>query len=420
MRMRLAVSLAVLAIVGALLGAASTFSAFKSTTGDAGNSFAAGTVVLTDNDSGSASISMSSARPGDTDTTCITVTSTGTLASLVRMYGTTGGTGLDAYLNLVITRGTGAAGFDDCTGFTADTTDWNALGAGVVYSGTLQAFPDSYAAGVLDPRTSSPEAWTTGEAHMYRIALTVADNDAAQGRTFTQTFTWEARNTTAYSQVVISDQPASYWKLDEAAGTTATDTMGAVNGTYTSGPVLNQATGVKDAGTAVTFNGTGDWITMADVYGFTGNAAFTLEAWVQPTAATTQSRRILSKTLSSVGWNFYLQPSTAGLPDVPNMVTLARSDAGGVSDFATSTTALTPGTWYHVVGTYDGTNMRVYINGALEKTRASSRAVGSTVISTRISHSTAGQFGGSMDEVAIYTSALSAQQIGEHYAAGRR
>ena len=73
-----------------------------------------------------------------------------------------------------------------------------------------------------------------------------------------------------------------------------------------------------------------------------------------------------------------------------------------------------------MVATYDGTSMRVYINGALEKTRASSRAVGSTVISVRVSHSVAGQFGGSMDEVAVYTTALSAQQIGEHYAAGRR
>jgi hypothetical protein len=182
-------------------------------------------VAISDNDTGTAMLTVTGLKPGDTDTGCVQVTSTGTLPSLVKLYGTTTGSGLDAYLNLV-TRGSGAAGFDDCTGFTPDSANWNGLGAGVVYNGTLQGFPDSYAAGVADPRSSIPEAWTTGETHTYRFALTLADTDAAQGLGYTQTFTWEARNTTLYSQVVLSDQPASYWKLDEAAGTSAADSAG--------------------------------------------------------------------------------------------------------------------------------------------------------------------------------------------------
>jgi hypothetical protein len=172
--------IAALAVAGGLL--ASTFSSFSATTGNAGNTGASGTVAIGDNDTGTAMLTMTGLKPGDTDTGCITATSTGTLPSLVKLYGTTGGSGLDAYLNLVVTRGSGAAGFDDCTGFTADATDWNGLGAGVVYSGTLTAFPDSYAAGVVDPRPSAPEAWTTGETHTYRFALTVADNDLARGK----------------------------------------------------------------------------------------------------------------------------------------------------------------------------------------------------------------------------------------------
>ena len=67
----------------------------------------------------------------------------------------------------------------------------------MIYSGTLQGFPDSYAAGAQDPKANSPESWTTGEGHTYRFALTVADTNAAQGLTYTQSFTWEGRNQAA-------------------------------------------------------------------------------------------------------------------------------------------------------------------------------------------------------------------------------
>jgi hypothetical protein len=41
---------------------------------------------------------------------------------------------------------------------------------------------------------------------------------------------------------------------------------------------------VKDANTAVSFDGTDDQVvTTGDVYGFTGTSVFSVEAWVKPT-----------------------------------------------------------------------------------------------------------------------------------------
>jgi hypothetical protein len=135
-----------------------------------GNSGVAGTVALTDNDAASASFTLTDLAPGDSDTSCLQVTYTGSLPALVRLYGTTTGTGLDAYLNLEVTRGTGAGTFDDCTGFVADATNYIGQGAGVIYSGTLAAFGADWSAGTADPRTASvPEAWTSGEVHGYRV-----------------------------------------------------------------------------------------------------------------------------------------------------------------------------------------------------------------------------------------------------------
>jgi predicted ribosomally synthesized peptide with SipW-like signal peptide len=191
---KVAVSLLVLGVLGVAL--AGTWSAFSATTDNAGNTFSAGTVTLADNDADSAMFSLSNAAAGGSDTGCITVSYTGSLASTVRLYGATGGTGLDEYLDLEITRGSfaSAPAFDSCTGFTADATDYIGAGAGVVYSGTLQGYPDDYTTGLVDPTAGTPESWTNPESHVYQIQVTVQDNDLAQGKNATQTFTWEARN----------------------------------------------------------------------------------------------------------------------------------------------------------------------------------------------------------------------------------
>ena len=178
----------------AAVGGTATFSAFSSTTSNTGNSFAAGTVLITDNDLGSAMLSLSNAQPGATDTSCILVTYSGSLASTVKLYGSISGA-LAPYLTLTITRGTDVDPvFDDCVNFQPDGTDYIGSGNGVVYQGALSAFPASYATGLVDPLAASPETWTTGEARIYRFAVTLADDNGAQGQSATASFNWEARN----------------------------------------------------------------------------------------------------------------------------------------------------------------------------------------------------------------------------------
>lgn len=148
-------------------------------------------VRVTDNDGGTAALSLENARPGQTASSCIVVTYNATRAGPMRLYGTTTGTGLDRYLDVVVTRGkvpTGSA-FGDCDGFVADTSDHIGEGAGVVYRGSLEGFPDSYAAGLTAPAA----LWVNGESHAFRFDVSLTDDDEAQGLTTDQTFTWEAR-----------------------------------------------------------------------------------------------------------------------------------------------------------------------------------------------------------------------------------
>lgn len=185
-----AVTLGLVGVVGGL----GTWSAFSDTTANGGNSFESGTVTIEDDDSGSTMFSLTGMRPGDPAASrCIDVTYTGSLDANVRMYGATGGSGLAQHLNVKVTRGEKDSAFSGCGDFVADSANYIGQGAGVVYNGTLEGFADGYAGANADPVAGSPETWSQGEDHAYRFEVSLADNNDAQGKTATQTFTWEAQ-----------------------------------------------------------------------------------------------------------------------------------------------------------------------------------------------------------------------------------
>jgi len=415
----LATAVAILAVL-ALLATKPTWSAFSGTTSNPGNTTTAGTVTLTDNDSGTAIFNLTNLVPGDTDSGCLQVTYSGTLPALLRLYHTSTGS-LASALDLTITRGTISSGsFDDCSGFVADTVNYQGLGAGIIYAGTLAALGTTWSGGLTDPHTASvPEAWTTNEVHAYKLKLTVRDDNNAQTSSSTTSFGFEAQNAPLYSQVILSDTPAAYWKLDETVGTSAADSAGTATGTYTNGPLLNQTSGVKHANTAVTFDGTDDQVAMGDVHDFAGTASFSIELWLNPTAPTGVYRRVIAKEISGRAWWMELASTASG---IPNRLNFVREDAGGSSDVVRSSGALQAGTWYQVVGTYDGTTMKMYVNGSLTDSAASSRSIENHSQPFTIGRSSGGgsPYGGLVDEVAVYSSALTAQQVSEHYNAGRR
>lgn len=428
--LKLLAAAAVLVLIATTAGP-STWAAFRNTTANSGNSLSSGTVKLTDNDGGSTPLfSLTGLKRNDTDTGCIKVTYNGSLPADVRLYGTTTGTGLDAYTGVTVTRGkyTGAEpGFDSCTNFTADSTIYvTGQSSGVVYSGTLQDFPDSYGAGIVDPLSSSPEDWTTGESHVYKIDLAIGDNRAAEGKNATQQFTWEARNTTGYkSQILSTPGLGAYWRLGEASGTTARDAAGTTDGTYTNGPTLGQSGALTgDSDKAVSLDGVNDYVNVGDVYDFSGTASFSAEAWINrgTVGAASEFRRILSKdtwVAPKQGWDMQVVPDSSSDPAQRQTIYFERK-AGGTAIGVYGTTKTVAGTWYHVVATYDGSTERLYVNGALEGTATTSMSMPDTTLPLRIGAASASSdyFDGQIDEAAVYNVALTPAQIAEHYRVG--
>lgn len=181
-------SLVVVGVAGSLI-ALGAFSAFTSTTSNSGNSLTAGTVVLADNDAGSAMYNTTNLKPGDTVTQCIKVTYTGSLDADVKLYGGSVASTLGNDVNLAVRPGSGNITFPSCTGFTADASD--------LYSGSLSSFPTTYAAGITDSGPGAATKWVNGDAVVYRYTLTLSASapDSDQGlSTGSHSFTWEARN----------------------------------------------------------------------------------------------------------------------------------------------------------------------------------------------------------------------------------
>ncbi|TPW77025.1 hypothetical protein FJ658_02990 [Schumannella sp. 10F1B-5-1] len=184
----IAVPAAVLISGAAVAGG--SYSAFSATTSNPTNNWTAGTVALTDDDSNTALFTATNLKPGSTGTKCILVTSTGSLASLVKLYGTASATtnGLSSYIDLTITQGSGATNAS-CTGFTPLATGSS------VYSGTLANFASSYSS-----YSNGVSSWTTtgaaSETRAYQFTYTVQSGtpNSAQGGTAALGFTWEAQN----------------------------------------------------------------------------------------------------------------------------------------------------------------------------------------------------------------------------------
>ncbi len=159
--------------------------AFTATTDNTGNTMTGGTVVLGDDDAGSAMFNLSAVNGGQQFVRCIHVTYTGTLASDVKVY-TTGVDGTDLLapgLAVTVETGTGATGGSglSCTGFT---------GAASQFTGTLASMGSTYAAGVGGFDNASGAG--AGTTKSYRVTITVSNTSTYQGKAAGWGFTWEA------------------------------------------------------------------------------------------------------------------------------------------------------------------------------------------------------------------------------------
>ena len=233
-------------------------------------------------------------------------------------------------------------------------------------------------------------------------------------------------NIGTYTSVLAGYAPEILFHLDETnappAPNVATNrgTLGFSASGGLVGAPMQQTPGalVGSSDTSVTIVSGGQYILAPYQPSFSTKPPFTVEAWLNPGAALAAGGLTCPLSLGHLadprsGWIIY-QSDTGW-----NFRTYAQSGLATAISI-TGGGAPVPGTWYHVVVSFDGTNANLYVNGALAATGSSPNYVPNTdgplVIGAR--GDLAFPWVGSVDEVAIYTNALTGTQIAAHYSNG--
>ena len=183
------------------------------------------------------------------------------------------------------------------------------------------------------------------------------------------------------------------YSFDEGAGTTVADASGTGNaGTIGSATWTTQG----KYGNALTFNGTSARVTVPDAPSLRLTGGMTLEAWIYPTAST-----LWKDAIYKGNDNYYLRASRQGRPAAGGIFAGSYAEAYGSSNLAANT-------WTHLAATYDGSIIRLYVNGVQVATQAKTGAIATSSNPLTIGGDPIyGQsFHGRIDDVRIYNRAL--------------
>jgi hypothetical protein len=211
--------------------------------------------------------------------------------------------------------------------------------------------------------------------------------------------------TTSFGLTVNAPPPAgsgpiAHWRLDENTGTTAADAAGGDNnGTLTNGPLWTAGR----IGSALSFDGINDSVTVADSPSLDLTGALTLSAWVNPAITTTSYKTVMIKN-----YTYFLYASARGCGNGGILAGLSGTPARVVCD----TTPLAVNTWTHLAVTYDGATVRLYRNGVLKSSAAVTGGPAVTAGTLQLGASQYGEhFKGKLDEARVYNRALSAAEV---------
>jgi hypothetical protein len=204
--------------------------------------------------------------------------------------------------------------------------------------------------------------------------------------------------------------------FNEASGSAIDGAVGKVTGDVANNGTLNagvtRVPGRPGAGNALQFNGTSGMVTVADAAALRLQR-MTLSAWVKSDSPVSESSWrdvIMKETLGDLVYALYSNAATDG---GPNAYIRRAPISSTITQHAGTAARIPANTWTHLAATYDGSRLKVYVNGV---------GVGSLAATGNIASSTGpltiggnrvwGEFfAGAVDDVRVYNRALSAAEI---------
>lgn len=261
-------------------------------------------------------------------------------------------------------------------------------------------------------------AGSIGQVSLYPTVLsptTVVNQYVASGRPSPL----QAAPADAYGAAVYNANPDLYWRLDETSGSTAVsaDPYGN-NGSYSGQATTKNEAGVMAGGTdkAVTFNTSSN-----------GSSGGVVSSNQQVSNPTTYSEEIWFKTNTTQGGKLIgFGDQQTGLSSNYDRHVYMQDDGRivfgtwtGQTNTITSPTALNDNQWHYAVATQAADGMKLYVDGTLigtnPQTSAQSYSGYWRIGGDNTWGSTGPYFSGTLDEAAVYSTELSAQDVADHY-----
>jgi PKD repeat protein len=261
---------------------------------------------------------------------------------------------------------------------------------------------------------------TPGSSHTYKVkVLDSYGNNTLGPKSAAVTISNAA--VSAYSQTVIADGANLYYPLDEASGTTVYDHAGFADGVAGSDVTRNVA-GAIPGDSASSFPGTATGI-VATKTPIDGPNVFTIEAWVKTTSTT--GGKIVgfgsANTGDSGSYDRHIYMDGSG------RVTFGVYP-GGVQTVQ-SAPGLNDGNWHLITASLGSGGMALYVDGARVARNTSVTSaqaysgywrIGGDNINGWPNTGSNEDFVGSIDDVAIYPTALATSTVVSHYNASGR
>jgi hypothetical protein len=198
-----------------------------------------------------------------------------------------------------------------------------------------------------------------------------------------------------------------YWKMEEGGGTTLVDASGNGNHAGLSGsPTWPE--GVD--GLALGLDGTTDYGTVPDDDSLDATDGITLALAVKPERTGTQD--LLTKAATDTTDGYSLSLASSGVP----FVRFNQASSGEALRLnATTPYPVDGNTWIHLAATYDGTDIRIYVDGAEEAVSPQTFVISANALELGIGAQSDGtrHFQGAVDDVRVYSRALSGPEIAE-------
>jgi hypothetical protein len=200
----------------------------------------------------------------------------------------------------------------------------------------------------------------------------------------------------------------AWWRLDEADGNDVADSSGNGHAGRLVGNPRWQPAGGKVAG-ALAFDGAGDFVQIGDEPAFDLAGPLTMSAWIKVNSFDKRWQALVTK--GDTAWRLQ---RTAEENTLAFHCTGITAISGRWSQGIEGKKNVNDGQWHHVVGVYDGSTIRLYIDGAPDNSSEASGAIQMNDLAVTIggnSEQAGREWNGLIDEVCIIGGALDANAV---------